>query len=91
MSDPDKDQTAEQMVGKMVKYILFGVSPLEDAPEVPAEYWEQLQEVAQQQVTLAGYRMADVIIAAADSLIAERSLSGRILDAADNVPERAGE
>jgi hypothetical protein len=91
VSDPDKDQTAEQLVGKMVKYILFGVSPLEDAPEVPAEYWEQLQENAQSQVTLAGYRMADVIIAAADSLIAERSLSGRILDAADNVPERAGE
>ncbi len=91
VSDPDKDQTMEQMVGKMVKYILFGVSPLEEAPEVPAEYWEGLQEIAQRQVTLAGYRMADVIIAAADSLTAERSLSGQILDAADAVPQRAGQ
>ena len=91
VSDPDKGQTTEQMVGKMVKYILFGVSPVEEAPEVPAEYWDQLQEIARSQVTLAGYRMADVIIAAADSLLAERSLSGRILDAADNVPDRAEE
>jgi hypothetical protein len=91
VSDPDKDQTTEQMVGKIVNYILFGVSPVEDAPKVPAEYWTQLQEVVQSQVTLAGYRMADVIIAAADSLVAERSLSGSILDAADNVPKRAEE
>ncbi len=89
VSDPDKDQTSEQLVGKMVNYILFGVSPLEEAPDVPAEYWEQLQEVAQSQVTLAGYRMADVIIAAADTLIAERALSGRVLEAADAVQQRA--
>lgn len=91
VSDPDSGQTAEQLVGKMIKYILFGVSPLDDAPKVPPEYWERLQEIAQSQITLAGYRMADVILAAADSLVAERALSGAILDAMDNVQQRAGQ
>ena len=88
VSDPDKDQDAEKLVGKMVKYILFGVSPLEEAPEVPAAYWQKLQEISQRQITLAGYRMADVIIAAADTLISQRTLSGAILDAADNLQQR---
>jgi hypothetical protein len=90
VSDPDKNQTTDQLVGKMVRYILFGVSPLDEAPEVPAAYWDELKDIASRQIALAGYRMADVIVAAGDSLLAERALSGAILDAMDNVQQRTG-
>ena len=63
----------------MVTYILQGVAPLEEAPEVPAEYWDQLQQVAQRRITLAGYRIADLVMAAADQINAERSFSGKAL------------
>jgi hypothetical protein len=82
-SDPDKDLNPDTAVKKMVAYILHGVPPVKEAPELPAEYWERLQRVAQQRITLAGYRIADLVIAAADQIDAERSYSGKALDTLD--------
>jgi len=88
VKDPDTELDADKIVGKMVKYILFGVSPLEEAPEVPAEHWEQLQKHAHSQIALAGYRIADTIVAAADRLLVERTLAGAVLESMDNVQSR---
>jgi len=73
--------SSDKLIGNMVKYILEGISPVENAPKVPAEYWEKVQEVVPRRLALAGYRIADVILAAADRIETERSLSGRVLDA----------
>ena len=67
----------------MVAYILHGISPLEDAPAVPAEYWEKLQQVVQRRITLAGYRIADLVIAAADQINTEKSFTGKALETLD--------
>jgi len=72
----------------MVKYMLEGISPLEEAPEVPAEHWAQLQKHAHSQVTLAGYRIADVIVSAADRLLIEHTMTGNVLESMDNVQTR---
>jgi hypothetical protein len=82
-SDPEKDLDPDKSVKKMVAYIVHGVPPLEEAPEVPVEYWEKLQEIVQKRITLAGYRIADLVLAAADQIDAERSLSGKALDTLD--------
>lgn len=79
--DPDTDQSSDKVIGKMVKYILEGVSPVKEAPAVPAAYWEKAQETVSRRLALAGYRLADVILAAADRIETERSLAGKILDA----------
>ena len=79
--DPNKDADPEQLVANMVKYILDGISPVEDAPEVPAEYWKKVQEVVPRRLALAGYRLADIILAAADRIETERNLAGQVLDA----------
>lgn len=76
-TDPDEDQTSEQLVKKMVDFILNGVSPLDDAPELPPGYWEKLQSTTERRITLAGYRIADLILAAADQIEAQRKFSGR--------------
>lgn len=81
--DPDKDQDQEKLVGKMVRYILDGVSPVDEAPKVPAEYWEKLQKEVPRLLALAGYRIADIILAAADRIEIERSLSGKVLEVLD--------
>jgi len=81
VTDPEMDP--DKALEKMVAYIIRGISPLEDAPEVPAEYWDQLQQVAQKRITLAGYRIADLVIAAADQIDLERSFSGKALDTLD--------
>jgi hypothetical protein len=73
VSDPNKDKSADELVKSMVKFILEGISPVEEAPEVPAEYWEELQEIAQRRITLAGYRLADLIISAADQIAMHRA------------------
>jgi len=78
--DPNLGVDSERLIGNMVKYILDGVSPVEEAPVVPDEYWQKLQTIAHRQITLAGYRMADLIIAAADKIFAERAIAGQILD-----------
>ena len=83
VSDPDKDLDPDKAVKKMVAYIVYGIPPLKEAPELPAEYWEKLQRVAQRRITLAGYRIADLVIAAADQIAAERSFSGKALDTLD--------
>ena len=70
--DPDKNQTSEQLVKKMINFILNGVSPVDDAPELPAGYWEKLQDTTEKRITLAGYRLADLILAAADEIEAQR-------------------
>lgn len=77
VSDPNKDLDADRLVKNMVKFILEGISPVEEAPEVPAEYWEKLQTTAHQRITLAGYRIADLIISAADQIAAQRKFVGR--------------
>ena len=86
LADPEQDP--QKVVEKMVKYILYGISPLEEAPEVPAEHWAQLQEHAHSQIALAGYRIADVIVAVADSLMLEYTMTGNILERVDNVQSR---
>ena len=83
VSDPEKDLDTDKAVKKMVAYILHGVSPLEDAPAVPAEYWEKLQQVVQRRITLAGYRIADLVIAAADQINTEKSFTGKALETLD--------
>jgi hypothetical protein len=80
VSDPDQGQDTDQLVKKMVMYILEGVSPVKEAPKVPAKHWEKLQDIAHSRITLAGYRMADLIVAAGDQIFADRSLAGKILD-----------
>ena len=83
VSDPEKDLDTDKAVKKMVAYILHGISPLEDAPAVPAEYWEKLQQVVQRRITLAGYRIADLVIAAADQINTEKSFTGKALETLD--------
>lgn len=69
---PDPDPDPKPAVKKMIAYILDGVSPVEGAPAVPAVHWEQVQEVVPRRLALAGYRLADIILAAADRIEAER-------------------
>jgi len=44
-------------------------------PELPAGYWEKLQDVAQRCTTLAGYRIANLILAADDEVSAEQKFA----------------
>lgn len=83
VSDPDKDLDSDKAVKKMVQFILNGVSPVEDAPKVPAEYWQKLQAVSHRRITLAGYRIADLVISAGDQIAAERTLAGKALGTLD--------
>lgn len=78
--DPDQDAAPDEIMAKIVNYVLNGVSPLDDAPEVPAEYWEQLQVHSHSQIALAGYRIADIIVAAADQIFTDHTLAGDVLD-----------
>ena len=83
VTDPEKDLDPDKAVKKMVAYIVHGIPPLDTAPEVPAEYWEKLQQIAQMRVVLAGYRIADLVLAAADQIDADRSFTGKALDTLD--------
>ncbi len=78
ISDPEPD--LKQAVQKMVQYILNGVSPVEGAPAVPSEYWQQVEQVATRRVALAGYRIADIILAAADRIAIEKNLHRQAID-----------
>lgn len=73
VSDPNKNQTSEQLVKTMVNFILNGVSPVKEAPELPSGYWEKLQPTAERRITLAGYRLADLLLAAANQIEAQRT------------------
>ena len=75
--DPDKNQTSEQLVKKMVNFILNGVSPVKEAPPLPPGYWEKLQSTAERRITLAGYRIADLLLAAANDIETQRKFVGR--------------
>lgn len=77
VSDPNKDQPAEKLVQNMINFILNGEAPVKDAPELPPGYWEKLQSTAEQRITLAGYRIADVLLSAADQIEAQRTFMGR--------------
>lgn len=72
VSDPNKDLDPDRLLKNMIKWITEGISPVAEAPEVPAEYWEELQRVAHRRITLAGYRLADLIISAADRIAAQQ-------------------
>jgi hypothetical protein len=71
------EQDAEVLVEKMVNFILNGISPVEEAPDVPPEYWEKLKDTAERRITLAGYRIADLVLAAAADIEAQREFIGR--------------
>ena len=77
LPDPNKDLPAEKLVQNMVNFILNGVSPVKDAPPLPAGYWEKLSSTSERRITLAGYRIADLLIAAADNIEAQRKFIGR--------------
>ena len=81
--DPDNDLDSQKAVKKMVTYIVQGIPPMDEAPAVPDEYWEKLQQVAQRRIVLAGYRIADLILAAVDRVDAEKSFTGKALDTLD--------
>jgi len=83
VTDPDNELDPDKSVKKMVAYVLYGKSPVDDAPEVPAEYWGKLQQIAQMRITLAGYRIADLVLAAADQINTERSYTGKALETLD--------
>ena len=71
--DPDMGQDTDRLVQNMVKYILEGVAPVDEAPQLPEGYWEKLQHTAAQRIALTGYRMADLILAAADNIETQRA------------------
>jgi hypothetical protein len=75
--DPDMGQDTERLIQNMVKFILEGVAPVDEAPELPEGYWEKLQTTSGKRITLAGYRMADLVLAAADNIEAQRKFMGR--------------
>lgn len=75
--DPNKDMDSDRLLRNMIRFVLEGVSPVEKAPEVPAEYREKLQQFAARRVTLAGYRLADLVIAAADRVAAQKGETQR--------------
>jgi hypothetical protein len=77
LPDPNKDQPAEKLVQSMINFILNGVSPVDDAPPLPDGYWEKLQDTSERRLTLAGYRIADLVLAAADNIEAQRKFIGR--------------
>ena len=74
--DPDLGQDTDRLVKNMVKYVLEGIAPVDEAPKLPEGYWEKLQLTAEQRITLAGYRIADLILAAADNIEAQRKYLG---------------
>ena len=79
--DPNKDTDSDRLIANMAKYILEGISPLDEAPEVPEAYWEELQDQAHRRIALAGYRIADIIVYSADRIFSDRALAGKVLDA----------
>ncbi len=77
LPDPNRNQPADKLVQNMVNFILNGVSPVKDAPSLPAGYWEKLQSTSERQLTLAGYRIADLVLAAAEQIEGETKFVGR--------------
>jgi hypothetical protein len=44
VSDPNKDQFAEKLVQNMINFILNGVSPVKEAPELPPRILGEITE-----------------------------------------------
>ena len=68
---------ADELMKNMMNFILTGESHVKEAPELPAGYWEKLQPTAERRITLAGYRIADLLTSAADQIEAQREFVGR--------------
>jgi len=77
LPDPNRNQPAEKLVQNMINFILNGVSPVKEAPELPPGYWDKLQSTAERRITLAGYRIADIVLSAANNIEAQRKFMGR--------------
>ena len=77
LPDPNRNQPADKLVQNMVNFILNGVSPVKTAPPLPAGYWEKLQSTSERQLTLAGYRIADLVFTAANQIEGQRKFVGR--------------
>jgi hypothetical protein len=75
--DQHSDQDADTLVRNMVNFILNGVSPVAEAPEIPDDYWKKVKQTSERRITLAGYRIADLVISAADDIEAQREYVGR--------------
>ena len=52
-------------------------TPVDEAPQLPDGYWEKVPPTTARRITLAGYRIADLILSAADQIEAERKFLGR--------------
>jgi len=61
----------------IVNFILTGESHVKQAPKLPAGYWDKLQLTSERRITLAGYRIADLILSAADQIESEKRFIGR--------------
>lgn len=48
-----------------------------EGPKVAVDYWKNLQPTAHRRMTLAGYRIAGLVISAADKITAERKFVER--------------
>jgi len=72
VSDPNnKEMDTAKLLKGIILWVNEGISPVEKAPKVPEKYWGELQTITKQRVTLAGYRLADLIISAADNISAQ--------------------
>ena len=72
--DPNRGESTEKKVANMIKFVLEGISPVEEAPPLPPEYWEKMQRTAERRLTLAGYRIADLLISAAEKIDTQRRM-----------------
>ena len=70
-------QDTDRQVQNMVEFIREGIAPVDEAPQLPGGSWEKLQLTTAQRITLAGYRMADLVLATA--AVAETLVSAAIL------------
>jgi hypothetical protein len=75
--DPDLGQDTARLVKNMMAFILEGVAPVDEAPQLPEGYWDELQATTARRITLAGYRIADLVLLAADNIEAQRKFVGR--------------
>jgi hypothetical protein len=71
--DTTKYRNSDEVVASIVNFILNGVSPVKEAPELPDGYWDRARGTAEQRITLAGYRIADLVLAAAATIETHRN------------------
>lgn len=74
IGDPNnKELDTAKLLKGVILWVNEGISPVETAPDVPADYWAELQKVAKRRITLAAYRVADLIIEAEDRIAAQKA------------------